>query len=67
MEINDIEDLQQRARELEARLGPQLEQARKNLSELNRRVAGFIKENPGTCLLGAVAVGFVVGKLVSRK
>jgi ElaB/YqjD/DUF883 family membrane-anchored ribosome-binding protein len=30
-------------------------------------VKGFIRENPGTCLLGALAVGFVVGRLASRK
>ncbi len=61
------QDLQDRARELQEQLGPGLMQARENLNEMNRRVATFIRENPGTCLLGAVAIGFVVGKLAARR
>lgn len=66
MEMNQ-EQLQDRARELQERFGPQIDQARQNLTDLNRRVTSFIKENPGTCLLGALALGFVVGKLASRR
>lgn len=58
--------LKDRVQELEARIGPQLDQARQNLEELNDRVTAFIRENPGTCLLGAVALGFAIGKLASR-
>lgn len=59
--------LQERARELQARVGPQIEQARQNLSDLNQRVVTFIRQNPGTCLLGALAFGFIVGKIASRR
>ena len=48
-------------------LSPQLEEARRNLVEVNRRVVDFIRANPGTCLLGAVALGFLVGRLASRR
>jgi hypothetical protein len=27
----------------------------------------FIRANPGTCLLGAVAVGFIIGRIASRR
>lgn len=67
MEINQTQQLQDRARELQERIGPQIDVARQNLVDMNRRVAGFIKENPGTCLLGALAVGFIVGKIASRR
>lgn len=49
------------------RLGPKLKEAGDQLSNVNEKVKSFIKENPGTCLLGALAVGFVVGRLASRK
>lgn len=49
------------------RLGPRLEEAKQQLESLNLKVKTFVKENPGTALLGALAVGFVVGRLVSKK
>ena len=61
------QQMQDKARELQQRLGPQLEQARQNLADLNTRVVAFVKERPGTCLLGALAFGYVVGKIASRR
>jgi len=58
---------QDKARDLQARVGPQIEEARKNLVDLNTRVVAYVKANPGTCLLAAVAVGFVVGRIASRR
>jgi hypothetical protein len=49
------------------RLGPKLKDAGEQLGAVNEKVKTFIKENPGTCLLGALAIGFVVGRLASRK
>lgn len=49
------------------RLGPRLDEAKQKLESLNLKVKSFVKENPGTALLGALAVGFVVGRLVSKK
>ena len=49
------------------RLGPKLDEAKQQLDALNVKVKGFVKENPCTALLGALAVGFVVGRLVSKK
>jgi ElaB/YqjD/DUF883 family membrane-anchored ribosome-binding protein len=40
--------------------------SRSSLSSWNETVAGYIKERPGRCLLGALALGFVIGKLVRR-
>ncbi|HZA50917.1 MAG TPA: hypothetical protein VE549_09260 [Myxococcaceae bacterium] len=59
--------LQDRARDLQDRVGPQIDRARGDLADLNRRLASFIRENPGTCLLGALAFGFIVGKIASRR
>jgi ElaB/YqjD/DUF883 family membrane-anchored ribosome-binding protein len=65
METNP-QQFQDKARDLQARVVPQIEEAAQNLTELNTRVVGFIRANPGTCLIGAVAVGFLIGKLASR-
>ena len=54
-------------RAFQERLGPKLKDAEAQLQNVNEKVKSFIRENPGTCLLGALAVGFVVGKLASRK
>ena len=67
METQNSQSAGERVQELEAQLGAGLEQARENLDQLNRRVTNFIRENPGTCLLGALAIGFGVGKIVSRR
>ena len=53
--------------ELQARLAPQLEQAQEQLTEVNEKVKAFIKKNPGTTLLGAAALGFLIGKWASRR
>jgi len=47
-------------------VGPQLTDARASLVAFNKKALAFIRQNPGTCLLGAVALGFGVGHLASR-
>ena len=66
MDVNP-QHLQDKARQLQENMLPQLEDARRNLEDMNTRVAGFIRANPGTCLLGAVAVGFIIGRIASRR
>ncbi len=54
-------------RELTDRFAPQLEQAQEQLEAVNEQVKGFIRKNPGTTLLGAAALGFLIGKWASRR
>ena len=61
------QQLKQKAREVEERLGPQIEEAKRNLNDLNVRIKSFIRERPGMCLLGALAFGFIVGRIASRR
>ena len=65
MDMNP-QQIQDKARQLQENMIPQLEEARRNLEDMNTRVVSFVRANPGTCLLGAVAVGFIVGRLASR-
>ncbi len=49
-----------------ARVRPQVQEAKRRLSSWNDTVIDYIKERPGRCLLGALALGFVVGKIARR-
>ena len=53
--------------ELQDRFGPQLEAAQAQLQEINERVKSFVRQNPGSTMLGALAIGFLVGKWASRR
>ena len=45
------------------RVRPQIEGAKRRLGEVNGQVTGFIKEHPVACLLGAVALGYLVARV----
>jgi ElaB/YqjD/DUF883 family membrane-anchored ribosome-binding protein len=61
------EKIEETARELGARVRPQIEEAKRRFTSLNESATAYIKENPGKCLVGAIAVGFLIGKLASRR
>ena len=61
------EKIEETAREIGARVRPQIEEAKRRVSSLNESAIGYIKENPGKCVVGAIAVGFLIGKLASRR
>ncbi len=50
----------------ESEIAPKLEMARQNLARLNERALTIARERPVTCLVGALALGFVVGKIAAR-
>lgn len=58
---------QQTLRDLEERFAPKIEEAKQQLGAINERVKGFIRENPGTSLLAAAGLGYLIGKLASRR
>lgn len=53
--------------DLQDRFGPQIEAAQAQLMEVNERVKDFVRKNPGSTMLGALAIGFLVGKWASRR
>jgi ElaB/YqjD/DUF883 family membrane-anchored ribosome-binding protein len=59
-------DLEGTAREIRRRIRPQVREAARRLDTLNDDVTDYVRENPGKCLLGALAVGVIIGKLASR-
>jgi hypothetical protein len=62
----DATTVQQTIKEQQARLERGLDQARDELADVNERVVDVIRRRPGTCLLFALAAGFVIGRLASR-
>jgi hypothetical protein len=60
------EQIEATVKQVSARVRPQIDEARRRLTSLNSDVTGYIKENPGRCLLGAIALGFVIGKIARR-
>jgi ElaB/YqjD/DUF883 family membrane-anchored ribosome-binding protein len=60
------EQIEATVREVGARVRPQVEEARRRLLNANTDVTDYIKENPGRCLMGALAIGFLIGKIARR-
>jgi ElaB/YqjD/DUF883 family membrane-anchored ribosome-binding protein len=61
------EKIEETAREIGERVRPQIDEARRKIESLNTSAVSFIKENPGKCLVGAVALGYLIGKIASRR
>lgn len=40
---------------------------RARLDDFNEQATRFIRENPGLCIVGAVAAGYLIGRLASRR
>ncbi len=40
---------------------------RARLEDFNEKASDFIRENPAICIAGAVAAGYVIGRLASRR
>ena len=62
----DIEQARERVSSSVQALRDELVRPRRRLSSWNETVSSYIKERPGRCLVGALALGFVVGKLARR-
>ncbi len=60
-------NVERKAREISSRVAPEIREAAQGLGDLNARIIAFIRQRPGTCLLGALAFGFIVGKIASRR
>lgn len=60
-------ELPEQLKELQERFAPQLEGAMEQVTEVNEQVKSFIRKNPGTVLLGAAAVGFLIGRWAARR
>jgi ElaB/YqjD/DUF883 family membrane-anchored ribosome-binding protein len=59
-------DLEDMAHEVRRSVRPRVREIQRRAEALNDDVTDYIKENPVKCLLGALAVGVIIGKIASR-
>lgn len=62
----DGHDHTQRIQEFAREASAQMEHARVIFDDLNTRALAFIRRNPGAALLGALAIGYIAGKIASK-
>jgi hypothetical protein len=48
-------------------LRPRIEELKARIDVLNNRAAGFIKEHPAACLLGALGLGYLIARIARRR
>lgn len=48
-------------------LGDAYDQTRARLENFNDQAVAFVRENPAACIVGAAAVGFLIGRLAARR
>jgi ElaB/YqjD/DUF883 family membrane-anchored ribosome-binding protein len=63
----DAPQMGETLRDLEERFAPRIEEAKQQLDVMNNRLKGFIRENPAASLAAALGIGYVIGKLASRR
>lgn len=67
----DLADRSQEARERLQRHYRDIEQTygetRARLEGFNEQATAFIRQNPGICIAGAAAAGYVIGRLAARR
>ncbi len=61
MEIR--ETLEHGAAELKERVRPEVEAVKERLGDINSKVVSFIKAHPTKVLIGALAFGYLVGRI----
>jgi hypothetical protein len=55
------------AKDVGERIRPRIEEAKRRLGEVDGRITGFIKDHPAACLLGAVALGYLVARVARKR
>jgi hypothetical protein len=63
----DTTSFEKNAEDVVERIRPQIEDAKRRLGRVNGQITGFIKEHPAACLLGAVALGYLVARVARSR
>jgi hypothetical protein len=63
----DTTSFENSAEDVVERIRPQIEDAKRRLGRLNGQITGFIQEHPAACLLGAVALGYLVARVARSR
>jgi len=52
---------------LSDRVGPKIEEAKQQIGRINGRLTSFIQDHPAACLLGAIAVGYLLARVARHQ
>ncbi len=63
----DTTSFEDSAKDVGERIRPRIEDAKRRLREVDGRITGFIKDHPAACLLGAVALGYLVARVARSR
>jgi len=53
--------------DLSARVRPKIEEAKQQLGRINGRITSLIQDHPAACLLGALALGYLVARIARHQ
>ncbi len=48
-------------------IGPRIDEAKQEIGRINGRMSGFIQRHPTICLVGAMAMGYVVARVARHQ
>jgi len=49
------------------RVRPKIDEAKQKLGRINGRIVGYIQAHPAACLLGAIAMGYLVARVARHQ
>ena len=53
--------------ELSDRVRPKIEEAKQKIGRINGKMTSFIQDHPAACLVGAIALGYLVARVARRQ
>jgi hypothetical protein len=53
--------------DLSGRVRPKIEEVKQRLGRINGRITSLIQDHPAACLLGAIALGYVVARIARNQ
>lgn len=57
------ESVEDTVKQIDLQVRPELEAVKDKLVAVNESVVGFVKAHPAKCLLGALALGYLAGRI----
>jgi len=63
----DTASFEAKVDDLGDRVRPKLEEAKQKLGRINGRVMSFIQDHPAACLVGAIALGYLVARIARHQ
>jgi hypothetical protein len=63
----DEASLKERVNNLGESAGSKLEEAKQQLGRIGGRITSLIQDHPAACLLGALALGYLVARVARRQ